>query len=701
MRVAFDATTIRGNKTGVGYYSSRLLEHLTRVEGSDNPIDELLVVSNRDVDDPKLPRCRVVVNGKFPLRAIWMQTLLPLVLSRTRPDLCHFTNFLGPYVGRTPYVVTFHDMTLQLLPQYHTLRKRLLTRALSPAIARRARLIITPSESAKRDVADLLDIDRARIRAIPHAADTRFVPTLDSESRARIEARYGIRQPYLLYVGTLEPRKNLVRALSAFSRIAPSFPEHRFYLVGDLGWQSGELLRALEETPYKDRVRRLGYVSEDDLPPLYSNAELFVYPSLYEGFGFPVVEAMACGVPVLASETSSLREVAEGAAFLVSPTDTETLASTMERGLSDERERHRVKMAGFSRASSFSWERTTRETLAVYEEAVERGWPRGSRRPPGEPSGAQKAQAVLSTVRYGALFDYPMTLSEIHRTLMAVRLSRREIRKLLSSHRIVRERVEEDSPYYFVRGRGSSVGARRQAANRTRELLERERFAIGLLRRLPFVRMLALSGATAHENARDDDIDLLVVTAPRRTWAVALMALVTMKLIGRRGTICLNYLLGEDRLSLPERDVFTAAQIVGLKPIAGTSVFYRLVRANAWGERFFPNFWADLRSLVPLPESEPKIGSYLFEKISSFGLGSALERVGRFSLRRYWNRQLSHSDAGSSVKLEEGVIKLHFRDHGKELSTAIDSLIDFDPQAAPLDEAARSNVKDQRRVSSA
>ncbi|MGH9336409.1 MAG: glycosyltransferase family 4 protein, partial [Vicinamibacteria bacterium] len=406
MLLAFDATTIRGNKTGVGYYTARLLERLTSVRGDDNPIDEVLVLSNCELEVPSIPRCRVVQEGRFPLRAVWMQTVLPFVLEKIRPDLCHFTNFLGPYFSSAPYVVTFHDMTLELLPDCHTWRKRLLTRALSPEIARNARFIITPSESARRDVSRLFGISERKIRAIPHAPDVQFQPRRDRESLDRIESRYGVRRPYLLYVGTLEPRKNLARAVTGFSRVATEYPDHRFYLAGDLGWQAKDLLQTMERLPHGNRIERLGYVAEEDLAALYSNAELFVYPSLYEGFGLPVIEAMACGAPVLTSNTSSLAEIADGAAVLVDPHDVEQIAEGMGRALSDEIGRERLVASGLARARSFSWERTTRETLAVYEEALERSAVRArSARPAGmrSPDG-REARAVVDTIAYGALF---------------------------------------------------------------------------------------------------------------------------------------------------------------------------------------------------------------------------------------------------------------------------------------------------------
>lgn len=679
MLLGFDATTVRGNKTGVGYYTSRLLERVTRVDGEENPIDEILVLANRPLELPQIPRARVLDEGRFPLRAVWMQGVLPLLLEKERPDLCHYTNFLGPYLGRTPYVVTIHDMTLELLPRCHTWKKRILTRTLAPAIAKGARFVITPSESARRDVARLFGIPSEKIRAIPHAPDRQFRPDRDPRSLERIERRYGVRRPYLLYLGTLEPRKNLVRAIAAFSRISSRFPDYRFYLAGASGWRSKSLRRALEEVPAPSRVERLGYVAEDDLAALYSHAELFVYPSLYEGFGFPVVEAMACGTPVLTSDTSSLAEIAEGAALLVDPENVEAISEAMILGLEDEPTRACLRRAGLARASTFSWERSTRETLAVYEEALERGRVRPRARRRSFPVNGREARAVIDTVAYGALFDYPMTLEEIDRSLMGVSLSRTDISKLLAQDRTVRESIEGQPPFHFLRGNGDAV-ARRRAVNRlTRELVASERRAIDLVRRSPWVRMVAFSGATAHGNARDGDVDLFIVTARGRTWAVAAFLHLAMKLLRRRRTICLNYFLSEERLALEEKDVFTASQIVALQPLAGRSVLYRLVRANPWGATFFPNFWERYRELVPPLEREPVAGSLLWEWLLALGGGFLLERLGRFALRTYLRRRLRNHGAPSSVKLEPGVIKLHFKDHGAGLSKRIQSILEGPP----------------------
>jgi hypothetical protein len=185
--------------------------------------------------------------------------------------------------------------------------------------------------------------------------------------------------------------------------------------------------------------------------------------------------------------------------------------------------------------------------------------------------------------------------------------------------------------------------------------------------------MLAFSGATAHGNARDGDVDLFIVTAKGRTWSVALLLHGLMKLLGKRRTICLNYFLAEDRLALAERDVFTASQIVGLKPVSGRGTFYRLVRANAWGAELFPNFWERYRSLVPPLANEPVAGSLAGELLLA-PVAPLFERAARFFLGLYLRRRLQSASGGASVKLESGVIKLHFKDHGADLARRIETI---------------------------
>ncbi len=369
--VGFDATTLTGQISGVGGYTARLLQALCAQVGRE-AFGKLVVFSNREIAFVAPPEVEVYAGRRFPVRSIWMQLVLPAILREVRPDVVHFTNYLAPVLTDTPYVVSFHDMSLTLLPEAHTLKKRLLTASLIPTVARRARRILVPSESTRRDVARLLAVDPGRIRLVPYAASPLYRPLSDGPSPLALR---GVRPPYFLYVGTIEPRKNLARALRAFARIAPGLPEHQFVIVGQSGWKYGEVLDEAQRSDLAGKVVLTGYVPEGELPLLYNHAIALVYPSLYEGFGLPLVEAMACGTPVLTSAGSSLSEVARDAALLVDPLREDELAAAMSALGTDERLRADLRRRGFLRSAAFSWERTARETIEVYREVAEEAPP--------------------------------------------------------------------------------------------------------------------------------------------------------------------------------------------------------------------------------------------------------------------------------------------------------------------------------------
>jgi glycosyltransferase involved in cell wall biosynthesis len=369
IRVGFDATTLTGQISGVGGYTARLLQALGAEAGRET-FGSLVVLSNRGIRFAGPPPVEVYAARRFPIRSIWMQLILPGILREVRPDVVHFTNYLAPVLTDAPYVVSFHDMSLTLLPEAHTLKKRLLTASLIPTVAKRARRILVPSESTRRDVARLLPVDPERIRLVPYAASPLYRPLSDGAGGL---VRRGVRPPYFLYVGTIEPRKNLARALRAFGRIASSLPDHRFVIVGQSGWKYGEVLKEAQRPDLADKVVLTGYVPEEELPLLYNHAVALVYPSLYEGFGLPLVEAMACGTPVLTSTGSSLSEVAADAAVLVDPLREDDLAQAMSAIATDERLRAGLRERGLLKAAGLSWERTARETLEVYREVAEEG----------------------------------------------------------------------------------------------------------------------------------------------------------------------------------------------------------------------------------------------------------------------------------------------------------------------------------------
>lgn len=661
MIVGIDATTLKGRLSGVGYYTSRLIDSLANGEG-EGVLERIVVLSNQSVPLAPAERLRVHAGDRFRFRSVWMQFMLPGILRRLRPDLVHFTNYLAPATCETPYVLSIHDMSLQLFPECHTWRKRALTSRLLPLVARRARLILAPSESTRRDVVRLLGLDPKKVRVIPYAASPRFRPM--PPDYARLERQYGVRPPYFLYVGTLEPRKNLERALRVFARVAPSLPGASFVLVGQPGWKYAATLREAARPELRGRVVLPGYVPEEDLPQLMNGALAFVYPSLYEGFGLPVVEAMACGTPVMTSRSSSLAEIADGAALLVDPRDETAMAEALRALAGDASLRQGLAARGLERSARYSWERTGRETVAAYQEAAQQPHASLFPAPTLDPD-----EAILRTLSYASLFEAPLSREALHRSLMDVPLDQAALDERLAGEAL-RGRVAESGGLVHPPGRVDWLAKHDERHRHTRALLARHRLALEALKRFPYVRLVALSGACAHDNASDDDVDVFLVARAGRGWAVYLALMLLSKLVGLRRTMCLNYLVDETALALPERDLYTAAELVGMRPLAGRAAYLRLVASNLWLAPRFPNFAASFPAWsAGIPE---RAGSPALERVLDLGLAPLFERFSRAVLGSYlrWRTR-----GRPGVRLEPHRLKLHTEDHGPRLVAAFESAL--------------------------
>jgi glycosyltransferase involved in cell wall biosynthesis len=304
-------------------------------------------------------------------KTIWMQTVLPRQLARLGADVCHFTNSVAPLAAACPMVVTIHDMTVWLLPRYHP-RTRLLTmRAIVPWAARRARAIVADSHNSKRDIVRILGVPESKVHVIYAAPPPEFRPLPRGAHLDAVRHRYRLPERLVLHVGTIEPRKNLVRLLEAFAQLRRrGHTSHTLVLVGPLGWQYEPVFAAVERLGMDGSVRFLGAVPTDDLVALYNLADALAFPSLYEGFGLPVTEAMACGTPVVTSQNSSLGEVAGEAAELVVPTQVESIATGLQRVLHDPQRRVELRARGLVRAADFSWATAARETRRLYAQVV-------------------------------------------------------------------------------------------------------------------------------------------------------------------------------------------------------------------------------------------------------------------------------------------------------------------------------------------
>ena len=352
---------------GIGTYVRHLFPALRAV---DPKLDLIAFHSGfADASQPELGDTRRVridrgIRALYPSWNLMGRPALPPPLDDA--DVIHAPAPVAvPPVKRSQrLVVTIHDVAFRLYPRAYPPGWRLVHRLGFRRALRTADAIIAVSRHTATDVARLGRVDPARIHVVPHGGS---MPVGTIDPGPTLE-RLGIQRPYILFVGTIEPRKNLVRLIQAYRQLATGIP-HTLVLAGPPGWGSRPVHRELAVSG-PGRIVITGRVSTEDLDRLYRGADVFVYPSLYEGFGLPVLDAMARGVPTITSNTSALPELTGDAAVLVPPTSTESLAAAIETVLSDPAERARLSSAGRARAEGYSWERTARETLAVYERAL-------------------------------------------------------------------------------------------------------------------------------------------------------------------------------------------------------------------------------------------------------------------------------------------------------------------------------------------
>jgi glycosyltransferase involved in cell wall biosynthesis len=370
MRIAFDGTTLTPGRTGVGYYTEHLLQHLAREVAVTG--DEIVVVSNKTIDtqQPLPQHVRVHEGHRFPIRIGWMQMRATAALAELQPDVAHFTNGMMPIGSTVATVVTVHDMSLRLYPRCHPLRRLLLNRPLMHLAIQQAATIVTVSHSARRDLLNLHGVAPERVSVVHEAASPVFRPISDRVLLSAVRRRYSLPERFMLYVGTIEPRKNLMRLMSAFAEARKAGIQQHLVCVGPYGWASRDLTGHIERLGIRDAVHFTGYLPFEHLPAIYNLGDFFAFPSLYEGFGLPVVEAMASGLPVLTSNTSSLGEIAADAAETIDPTDTEAMTDAIYRLATDAELRRDRAERGLRRARNFSWTQTARQMLAVYHRAA-------------------------------------------------------------------------------------------------------------------------------------------------------------------------------------------------------------------------------------------------------------------------------------------------------------------------------------------
>jgi glycosyltransferase involved in cell wall biosynthesis len=370
MRVALDGIPLVAAKTGIGHYTDALAEGLARA----HPNHQYQLLSPLDFPFE-------AGNGKpanlskqvFPTRSVfrkWWMIGLPSLLLISPVDVFHGTNYCIPLIAPCPTVVTIHDMSLFAQSQTHEQANVTRGKRRMPIMARRSSIIIAPSEWTKKEIVNYLGTRPGKIRVIYEAARDIMKPVTPGQGQSVLE-KYQVRQPYLLYVGTIEPRKNLLTLIRSYDELLRT-TAHRPQLVlcGGRGWLDSEVFHLVKELNMQEQVRFTGYIEDSDLPVLFSSAEVFIYPSIYEGFGLPPLEAMACGAPVISSNATSLPEVVGEAGLLHDPGDFRALTKCIVKLLDDPAMREYFRHAGMKQASKFSWERAARETQSIYYEVI-------------------------------------------------------------------------------------------------------------------------------------------------------------------------------------------------------------------------------------------------------------------------------------------------------------------------------------------
>ena len=374
MRVGIDATAVPRPRAGAGNYIFNLVRAIAEVDG----INSYVVFARPQLIDEwgiRQPNFRFHANElrHRPLRLLWEQTVLPVLARRHRLDVLHSPHYTFPMLSSARRVVTILDMTFYLYPQVHSFVKRLFFKRMIRLAVRYADRIITISESTASDLFRLVGGEGLpeKTHAVPLAVDSRFRLIQDEAAVAIACRRLGLEpRRFLLYVGVLEPRKNLPVLLRAFRRARDEGNRLALAIVGNRGWKFASIFATVQELGLEKDVIFTGYVSDADLPYVYNGAALFVYPSLYEGFGLPVLEALSCGTPLITSNVSSMPEIVGDAGLLIPPSDETRLADAIREVLSDPALAASLSEKGRERAARFSWSRTARETIAVYARAA-------------------------------------------------------------------------------------------------------------------------------------------------------------------------------------------------------------------------------------------------------------------------------------------------------------------------------------------
>ncbi|MCL5292423.1 MAG: glycosyltransferase family 4 protein [Actinobacteria bacterium] len=376
MRIGFNGRYLQKTPSGIELYLLNLIDALIGMDSGNEffvfinsqPFESIEMKDRLDRSGAKIYPTKWP-SGSRVSRLIWDYAVLGKELGKERIDLFHGPSFSMPLTKVCPSVVTVHDLAFRYFPDSYTPINRYYFKVLLPAVVRRVDMIVTDSESSKLDIVESFPIPDEKVAVVYPGIGPDFKVTDDADRLADVHRRLGISREYILNVsGLITPRKNLTALFKSYSELRRTRAvDHQLVIVGSAGWSYSKIFEMVDELDLREDVIFTGSVSTDDLVAIYNGADLLVFPSWYEGFGFPVLEAMACGTPVVASNISSLPEIGGDACVLVDPADEDELADGIASLLRDGGLRNRLIGSGLHRAKSFSWSETARRTLEVYK----------------------------------------------------------------------------------------------------------------------------------------------------------------------------------------------------------------------------------------------------------------------------------------------------------------------------------------------
>lgn len=369
MTICLDLTAAAHEKAGLGRYTASLAQALLQL---GVPLEGF--VNHRAESRLSPPLSQLPLHSANLSRKPWRLRAAASYFGGPNLDaalkgvsLFHATEHLLPYLTRARSVLTLHDVAYLLFPQHHLLQNRLYLTLMMPRFLRRADAVICVSEATRRDALRLYKLVPSKVHVIPEGVEPRFAPISNHLILQSLRARYQLPARFILCVGTIEPRKNLVTLLEAYAALQNEIGDLRLVIAGGKGWLYESFFERLRALGLEDKITITGYVPDEDLPALINCAEVFAFPSVFEGFGLPPLEAMACGTPVICSNASSLPEVVGEAGLLLEPTNVRAWAEALRRVLSDDTLRADLRQRGLARAAQFTWEQTARRTLEIYQ----------------------------------------------------------------------------------------------------------------------------------------------------------------------------------------------------------------------------------------------------------------------------------------------------------------------------------------------